>query len=53
MASAAELFQGAFAAFQQGRLDVAERDFRKILRKDPKNIGALNLLAIILLGLAL
>jgi predicted O-linked N-acetylglucosamine transferase (SPINDLY family) len=50
MVSAAELFQGAFAAFQQGRLDVAERDFRKILRKDPKNIGALNLLAIILLS---
>ncbi|MDB5503138.1 MAG: repeat-containing protein [Tardiphaga sp.] len=51
MASAAELFQGAFAAFQQGRLDAAERDFRKVLRKDPTNFAALNILAVILVAL--
>ncbi len=51
MASAAELFQGAFAAFQQGRLDAAERDFRKVLRKDPQHPAALNILAIILVAL--
>ncbi|MET0875917.1 MAG: tetratricopeptide repeat protein, partial [Tardiphaga sp.] len=51
MASAAELFQGAVMAFQQGRLDVAERDFRKLLRKEPSNVAALNVLAVVLVAL--
>jgi predicted O-linked N-acetylglucosamine transferase (SPINDLY family) len=51
MASAAELFQRAVSSFHQGRLDEAEHDFRKFLRKDPKNLAALNILAIILVTL--
>jgi predicted O-linked N-acetylglucosamine transferase (SPINDLY family) len=51
MASPAELFQGAVTSFQQGRFDEAERDFRKLLRKDPKNLAALNILAIVLVAL--
>jgi predicted O-linked N-acetylglucosamine transferase (SPINDLY family) len=51
MASAADLFQGAVVAFQQGRLDVAERDFRKLLRKEPNNLAGLNILAIVLVAL--
>lgn len=48
MASAAELFQGAVASFQHGRFVDAERDFRKVLRKDPNNLAALNILAVVL-----
>jgi protein O-GlcNAc transferase len=51
MASPAELFQSAFAAFQQGCLTEAERGFSKFLRKDPKNFPALNILAIVLVAL--
>lgn len=51
MASPAELFQSAFAAFQQGRLQEAERGFSKFLRKDPKHFPALNILAIVLVAL--
>ncbi|MGM4895285.1 O-linked N-acetylglucosamine transferase family protein [Tardiphaga sp. 839_C3_N1_4] len=51
MASQAELFQSAFAAFQQGRLQEAERGFSKFLRKDPKHFPALNILAIVLVAL--
>jgi predicted O-linked N-acetylglucosamine transferase (SPINDLY family) len=51
MVTAAELFQGAFASFRQGRLDAAERDFRKVLRKDPKHLAALNILAVTLVAL--
>lgn len=51
MASPAELFQSAFAAFQQGRLAEAERGFSKFLRKEPKNFPALNILAAVLVAL--
>ncbi|MES2032462.1 MAG: tetratricopeptide repeat protein, partial [Pseudomonadota bacterium] len=51
MASPAELFQSAFAAFQQGRLQDAERGFSKFLRNDPKHFPALNILAIVLVAL--
>jgi predicted O-linked N-acetylglucosamine transferase (SPINDLY family) len=51
MASPAELFQSAFAAFQQGRLNDAERRFSKFLRKEPKHFPALNVLAIVLVAL--
>jgi predicted O-linked N-acetylglucosamine transferase (SPINDLY family) len=47
MAPPTDLFQSAFAAFQQGRLSEAERDLRKILRKAPDHLGALNVLAIV------
>ncbi|WPO41861.1 tetratricopeptide repeat protein [Tardiphaga sp. 42S5] len=51
MASPAELFQNAFAAFQQGHLQEAERGFSKFLRKNPKHFPALNILAIVLVAL--
>lgn len=47
MAPPTDLFQSAFAAFQQGRLHEAERDLRRILRKAPDHVGALNVLAIV------
>lgn len=48
MATLAETFRQAFAAFQRGDLASAERGFRQVLRKEPKNLGALNLLAVLL-----
>jgi predicted O-linked N-acetylglucosamine transferase (SPINDLY family) len=48
MASAADLFRRAFSAFQQGRLDEAERAFRQLLRKEPRHLAALNILAMVL-----
>jgi predicted O-linked N-acetylglucosamine transferase (SPINDLY family) len=48
MASATDLFRHALASFQRGQLDAAERGFRQLLRKDPKHLAALNILAIIL-----
>lgn len=47
MAQPIDLFQSAFAAFQQGRLHEAERDLRKVVRKAPDHLGALNVLAIV------
>lgn len=44
-----EITARAMAAFQAGQLDDAERGFREALRLDPKEFGALNLLAIILM----
>ncbi|QUS41879.1 tetratricopeptide repeat protein [Tardiphaga alba] len=51
MPAPTDLFQSALAALRQGRLNDAERDLRKILRKDPKHLGALNVLAIALVSL--
>ena len=51
MASAADLFRRAFSAFQQGRLEEAERAFRQLLRKEPRHLAALNLLAMVLTAL--
>lgn len=48
MASPADLFQRALAAFQQGRLDDAERPLRQLLRKEPRHPGGLNVLAVVL-----
>lgn len=51
MAPPTDLFQSAFAAFQQGRFGDAERDLRRVLRKAPDHVGALNVLAIVLVTL--
>jgi predicted O-linked N-acetylglucosamine transferase (SPINDLY family) len=51
MASAADLFRRAFSAFQQGRLEEAERAFRQLLRKEPRHLAALNILAMVLTAL--
>jgi predicted O-linked N-acetylglucosamine transferase (SPINDLY family) len=51
MASPAELFESAFAAFQQGRLHEAERGFAKFLRKQPRHPAALNILAAVLIAM--
>ncbi len=48
MATVTDKLQRAIASFQHGRLDEAERDFRQVLRKDPANLAALNILAIVL-----
>ena len=48
MASAADLFRRAITAFQQGRLEEAERSFRQLLRKEPSHLASLNILAIVL-----
>jgi len=48
MATTTELFQRALAAFQQGRLDDAERPLRQLLRKEPRHLGGLNVLAVVL-----
>lgn len=50
MASSVELFQSALAAFQQGRPDEAERGLARLLRKEPKNFPALNVMAVVLLS---
>ncbi len=41
----------AMAALQAGKLDEAERQFKEVLRQDPKNYTALNLIAIVLIRL--
>lgn len=51
MASSADIFRDAFAAFQQGRLADAERGFAKFLRKDPRHPAALNILAAVLIAM--
>jgi predicted O-linked N-acetylglucosamine transferase (SPINDLY family) len=43
------LFAKAVAAFQSARYNDAERDFKKVLRGEPKHFGALNLYAILLM----
>jgi predicted O-linked N-acetylglucosamine transferase (SPINDLY family) len=48
MAAAAELFKRAVSSFQQGKLDDAERTFRQLLRKEPRHLPSLNILAIVL-----
>lgn len=51
MAPTTDLFQSAFAAFRQGQFEPAERALRKLLRREPKHLGALNVLAIVLVSL--
>ena len=48
MAAAAELLKRAISFFQQGQLTEAERCFRQLLRKEPKHLVALNVLAVVL-----
>jgi predicted O-linked N-acetylglucosamine transferase (SPINDLY family) len=48
MAAPADLFKRAVQAFQQGRLEDAERAFRQLLRKEPRHLPSLNILAIVL-----
>ncbi len=43
-----ELFRRGVASFQTGKLEDAERCFKKVLRQVPKHVAALNLLAIVL-----
>ena len=47
-ASADDTFRQAVAAFQAGRLGDAEQHFKAVLRLQPENIAALNILAIVL-----
>jgi predicted O-linked N-acetylglucosamine transferase (SPINDLY family) len=51
MAAPAELFKRAVQSFQQGRLDDSERFFRQLLRKEPRHLPSLNILAIVLTSL--
>jgi predicted O-linked N-acetylglucosamine transferase (SPINDLY family) len=46
-----EQFRRASAAFQTGNLADAERLYKKVLRAQPNHLGALNLLAILLMRL--
>jgi predicted O-linked N-acetylglucosamine transferase (SPINDLY family) len=48
MAAPADLFKRAVQSFQQGRLDDSERFFRQLLRKEPRHLPSLNILAIVL-----
>jgi protein O-GlcNAc transferase len=41
-------FQHALSALQKGKTDTAERLFRQVLQSQPKHVGALNLLSILL-----
>ncbi|MDB5566505.1 MAG: hypothetical protein JWP84_3071 [Tardiphaga sp.] len=41
-------FREAIGLLQAGRLEDAERRFKKVLRQQPKNIAALNLLSVVL-----
>src|SRR5438093_587941 len=51
MASTADLFSRAFLSFQQGRLKDAEHRFRQVLRKEPRHLAALNIMAVVLTAL--
>ncbi len=51
MATAADSFKRAVESFQQGKLDEAERHFRQVLRKEPRHLASLNILAIVLTSL--
>ena len=42
------VFNRAMASLQAGKLDDAERLFKKLLQREPRNFGALNLLGIVL-----
>jgi len=43
-----DIFKQAMASFQSGRLNDAEQLFKKILQQQPKHIGALNILSVVL-----
>jgi predicted O-linked N-acetylglucosamine transferase (SPINDLY family) len=51
MAAATELLKRAISCFQQGQLAEAERCFRQLLRKEPRHMVALNVLAVVLVTL--
>jgi predicted O-linked N-acetylglucosamine transferase (SPINDLY family) len=51
MAAAAELLQRAITCFRQGQLTEAERCFKQLLRREPKHLVALNVLAVVLVTL--
>jgi len=48
-AQAQNAFQQGMASLKSGNLEEAERAFRKVLRFDKRNFGALNLLAVVLM----
>ena len=48
MASADKAFQRALASLREGKLDEAERSFKKLLDAEPRHVAGLNLFAILL-----
>src|SRR4051794_13985110 len=48
MAAPADLFKRAIQSFQQGKLEDSVRSFRQLLRKEPRHLPSLNILAIVL-----
>ena len=46
--AADKMFQRGLGAFQAGKLDDAERSFKKLLREAPRHLAGLNLLSILL-----
>ena len=51
MSAPDKLFQDALAALNSRNLFEAERLFTKFLKRQPKHVGALNLLTVVLMGL--
>jgi protein O-GlcNAc transferase len=49
--SVQDRFQRALSAMQKGRADAAERLFKEVLQSQPKHVGALNLLCLMLTSL--
>lgn len=45
------MFQDAVGFFREGKLQDAERLFKAILEREPKHVGALNLLTIVLMSM--
>jgi protein O-GlcNAc transferase len=45
-----KLFQDAIASLNTGRFSDAERAFKRILKREPSHVGALNLLTIVLMS---
>jgi predicted O-linked N-acetylglucosamine transferase (SPINDLY family) len=48
MAPAADILRQAISSLQQGKFDAAERGLKQLLRKEPRHLAALNILAIVL-----
>ena len=46
-----KLFQGAVESFRKGEFQDAERLFKTILEREPKHVGALNLLTVVLMSM--
>jgi predicted O-linked N-acetylglucosamine transferase (SPINDLY family) len=46
--AAADKINRAIASFQQGKFEEAERDLKQVLRKEPRHLAALNIMAVVL-----